>query len=158
MIMTHINTNPSEEDQGGFPSQSDRVVLDYLNTLAVIQDDGIHKRLQKELICAYVSLEKRADGLLKNTLPEPVAEEIKETGRFLPRSYDSSILFTDLAGFTRLAARTMGKKLIELLDCLFRGIDDLVARFQGTKIKTIGDACLAVFGAPLPYPERGDGD
>ena len=54
-------------DRGG----SDQVVLlGYLNSLAVNQDDEVQKKLLGELIQEYVLLEKRVDGLLKNTLPE----------------------------------------------------------------------------------------
>jgi len=133
---------------------SDPVILDYLNAVAVIQDDGIQKRLQNELIREYVMLEKRVDSLLKNTLPEMVANEIKDSGRFAPRSYDCTILFCDIAGFTRLAESISGEVLIELLDSLFRGMDDLLVNFRGTKIKTIGDAYMAVFGAPHAYADH----
>jgi class 3 adenylate cyclase len=133
---------------------SDHALLDYLNSVAVIQDDEIQKRLQKELIREYVILEKRVDGLLKNTLPEMVANEIKYGGRFTPRLYECTILFSDIVGFTRLAESIPGEALIELLDSLFREMDDLVARFKGTKIKTIGDAYMAVFGAPLAYEDH----
>ncbi len=50
-----------------------RLMLEYLHGVAVIQDDNIQKRLLEELIRGYVVLEKRVDGLLKNTLPEMVA-------------------------------------------------------------------------------------
>ncbi len=133
---------------------NDQIVLEYLHSVAVIQDDDIQKRLLEELIRGYVLLEKRVDDLLKNTLPEMVANEIKDRGRFTPRPYDCTILFSDIAGFTRLAERISGEGLIELLDCLFRGIDELVARFRGTKIKTIGDAYMAVFGAPREYDDH----
>jgi adenylate cyclase len=133
---------------------NDQVLLDYLNSVAVIQDDYIQKRLLGELIREYVILEKRVDGLLKNTLPEMVANEIKYGGRFAPRPYHCTILFSDIAGFTQLAERISGEVLIELLDQLFRGMDDLVARFRGTKIKTIGDAYMVVFGAPLEYEDH----
>ena len=133
-------------DRGG----SDQVVLlGYLNSLAVNQDDEVQKKLLGELIQEYVLLEKRVDGLLKNTLPEMVANEIKYEGRFAPRSCQCSILFSDIVGFTRLAESISAEVLIELLDGLFRGVDDLILRFGGTKIKTIGDAYMAVFGAPL---------
>lgn len=122
--------------------------MGYLDSLAVIQDDGVQKRLQQELIREYVSLEKKVDGLLKNTLPEMVAEEIKSSGRFTPRSCECTILFADIVGFTRLAEKVSGSRLIELLDNLFSGMDDLVLACRGTKIKTIGDAYMAVFGAP----------
>ena len=130
---------------------NDQVLLDYLNSVATIQDDGIQKRLLSELIRKYVILERRVDDLLKNTLPETVADEIKYGGRFVPRSLDCTILFSDIAGFTRLAERISGEMLIELLDGLFRGMDDLAVIFRGTKIKTIGDAYMVVFGAPVAY-------
>jgi len=61
------------------------LLRDYLGSLATIEDDAIQKRLLKELIQEYVILEKRVDSLLKNTLPENVAEEMKFAGRFSPR-------------------------------------------------------------------------
>jgi class 3 adenylate cyclase len=132
----------------------EEVVLDYLHSVATIQDDGIQKRLLEELIRGYVVLEKRVDGLLKNTLPETVANEIKYAGKFLPHPYECTILFADIAGFTQLAERMSGEELIELLDRLFRGMDDLVVSFKGTKVKTIGDAYMAVFGAPIEYDDH----
>lgn len=141
------------QDIHGFRA-SDLVTLDCLDSIAMIQDDGIQKRLQKELIRQYVLLEKRVDSLLKNTLPEMVANEIKHGGRFAPRSYDCTILFSDIVGFTRLAESMSGELLIELLDGLFKGMDDLVMKFKGTKIKTIGDAYMAVFGAPHAYADH----
>jgi len=125
------------------------VMLGYLDSLATIDDDRLQKRLLKELIRSYVMLEKRVDMLLKNTLPETVAEEIKYENRFAPRTYTCTILFSDFAGFTRLAEKIPGEKLIEALDRLFTGFDQIVDRHKGTKIKTIGDAYMAVFGAPI---------
>ncbi|MEW6670994.1 MAG: adenylate/guanylate cyclase domain-containing protein [Thermodesulfobacteriota bacterium] len=124
------------------------LVLDHLNALAIIEDDAIQKMLLKDLIKNYVSLERRVDTLLKNTLPEMVAEEIKYEGKFYSRTYECTILFSDFAGFTRLAERMSGEILIETLNTLFTGFDELTSRFSGTKIKTIGDAYMAVFGAP----------
>jgi adenylate cyclase len=132
----------------------DQVILDYLHSVAAIHDDRIQKRLLEELIREYVFLEKRVDDLLKNTLPETVANEIKYGGRFVPRPYDCTILFSDIAGFTKLAESIPGETLIELLDRLFKGMDDLVVSFHGTKIKTIGDAYMAVFGAPIEYADH----
>lgn len=133
---------------------NDRVVQGYLQSVATAQDERVQKRLLEELIRGYVVLEQRVDGLLKNTLPETVANEIKYAGKFLPHPYDCTILFSDIAGFTILAERIPGEVLIELLDSLFRGMDDLVVSFKGTKVKTIGDAYMAVFGAPVPYDDH----
>ncbi|MCG6536261.1 MAG: LuxR C-terminal-related transcriptional regulator, partial [Syntrophales bacterium LBB04] len=132
----------------------DQIILDYLASVANLEDDRIQKRLLEELIREYVVLEKRVDSLLKNTLPETVANDIKYGGKFMPRPYDCTILFSDIAGFTRLAESISGDLLIDFLDRLFQGMDELVTGFKGTKIKTIGDAYMAVFGAPCAYEDH----
>jgi class 3 adenylate cyclase len=131
---------------GGLQDQAN---LDYLDAMATIQDSSVQKRLLSKLIREYVILEKRVDSLLKNTLPTVVADEIKYRGNFPPRPYDCTILFSDIIGFTQMAERISGEELIELLNCFFEEIDDLIERFRGTKVKTIGDAYMAVFGAPV---------
>lgn len=128
----------------------DALLRDYLDGVAVIQDDRIQKRLLSQLIQGYVALEQRVDGLLKNTLPASVVDEIKDSGRFSPRACHCTILFSDIVGFTALAEHLSGESLIGLLDGLIQGMDDLVLAFGGTKVKTIGDAYMAVFGAPQP--------
>jgi class 3 adenylate cyclase len=124
------------------------LVLDQLDSIATKEDDELQKKLLKELVQNYVRLEKKVDSLLKNTLPETVAEEIKYEGHFSPRHYNCTILFSDFVGFTRLAEKISGKILIENLNKLFTGFDELIVQHMGTKIKTIGDAYMAVFGAP----------
>ncbi len=125
------------------------LMRDYLDALATVEDDRLQKQLLKELIHSYVMLEKRVDGLLKNTLPETVAEEIKYENGFVPRNYTCTILFSDFAGFTRLAEKISGEQLINTLHSLFTGFDQIIDTHGGTKIKTIGDAYMAVFGAPI---------
>jgi class 3 adenylate cyclase len=127
------------------------LLLDHLESLATIEDDRLQKRLLKEVIHKYVLLEKRVDSLLKNTLPEAVAEEIKYEDGFSPRSYECTILFSDFVGFTRLAEKISGEILIKTLDRIFTEFDRIVGHYKGTKIKTIGDAYMAVFGAPIPF-------
>jgi len=133
---------------------TETLLLRHLESLATIDDDALQKRLLKELIRSYVALEKRVDSLLKNTLPAAVAEEIKYEGRFLPRTYQCTILFTDFVGFTALAEIIPRNTLIETLNEIFTAFDDRINYFKGTKIKTIGDAYMAVFGAPIEYDEH----
>ena len=130
------------------------LLLTYLESLATIDDDGIQKRFLKELIQGYVALEKRVDSLLKNTLPATVAEELKYESRYRPRAYNCTILFTDFIGFTRLTEVISGTVLIETLHTIFTEFDEQMAYFKGTKIKTIGDAYMAVFGAPIEYKDH----
>lgn len=133
---------------------TEALLLRHLESLATIDDDALQKRLLKELIRSYVALEKRVDSLLKNTLPATVAEEIKYEDRFLPRTYQCTILFTDFVGFTAIAETIPRTALIETLNVIFTKFDDQINCFKGTKIKTIGDAYMAVFGAPIEYDEH----
>ena len=61
-----------DADLDSIPSR--RLLLDYLESLATIEDDHLQKQLLGELIHRYVILEKRVDSLLKNTLPEAVSD------------------------------------------------------------------------------------
>lgn len=130
-------------------SSTEKLSNDFIAALATLEDSAIQKRLLQDLIEKYVDLEKRVDGLLRNTLPESVAEEIKFNGTYPAREFAGTIFFSDCAGFTRLAEKMSSKKLIQRLHVLFSGIDVIMERYGGTKIKTIGDSYMAVFGAPI---------
>lgn len=67
----------------------------------------------------YVWLEKRVNALLKNTLPAAVAGEIQVEGRFSPRIYFCTILFSDFVSFIQLAENLSMEKLIETLHLVF---------------------------------------
>ncbi|MFH1983519.1 MAG: adenylate/guanylate cyclase domain-containing protein [Pseudomonadota bacterium] len=133
---------------------SQSLLLEHLESLATIDDGILQKRVLKEVIRSYVSLERRVDALLKNTLPASVAEAIKFEGRFVPRRYRCSILFTDFVGFTHICEAVSSDTTVEMLGTVFTAFDDIVSRHHGTKIKTIGDAYMAVFGAPESRPDH----
>jgi adenylate cyclase len=91
----------------------------------------------------------RSEELLRDILPERIAEELKAEGRVRPRYYDSvTILFTDFEGFTRLSEHLEPRALIEELDEHFSVFDDIVTRHGLEKLKTIGDAYMCVAGLP----------
>lgn len=91
----------------------------------------------------------RSDGLLKNILPDEVAEELKEFGKAKARDFEkATILFTDFKGFTSLAEKLTASELVAELDTCFRAFDEITTRYNLEKIKTIGDAYMAVGGIP----------
>ena len=91
----------------------------------------------------------RSESLLHNILPVTVATELKDTGKATARRFASvSVLFADFKGFSRLAARLEPEDLVNLLDEAFRALDDIMERHGLEKIKTIGDAYMAVCGLP----------
>ena len=91
----------------------------------------------------------RTDELLANILPPAVADELKKNGKVLPKyNPAATILFTDFKGFTLLAERTEPAALIGLLDQYFIALDEIVSRLGLEKLKTVGDAYMAVAGVP----------
>ncbi|HKZ81553.1 MAG TPA: adenylate/guanylate cyclase domain-containing protein [Pyrinomonadaceae bacterium] len=93
---------------------------------------------------------RKSDQLLRNVLPESIAVELKQTERVRPVDYQSaSVLFTDFVGFTQIAEHFTPQQLIEELDSCFSQFDQIAGKHKLEKIKTIGDAYMAVGGVPV---------
>ncbi len=94
---------------------------------------------------------KRSDELLLNILPEEVAEELKEKGRADAKHFDQvTVLFTDFKGFTQLSELLTPTELVAEINHCFSAFDHIMLKHQVEKIKTIGDAYMAVGGIPTP--------
>src|SRR6185295_934902 len=92
----------------------------------------------------------RTDTLLLNVLPKLVAQELKEKGSVTPRHYPIvSVLFADLAGFTKISKGLNANDLLGELSNLFIGMDTIVERHNMEKIKTLGDGYMAAGGIPV---------
>jgi class 3 adenylate cyclase len=98
----------------------------------------------------------RSDGLLLNTFPEAIVEQLKTASgdRIAQRFDEVSVMFVDAVGSTEQAARATPEAFTDALDDLFRRFDRLVERHGLEKIKTIGDAYVAVAGAPIPFADH----
>lgn len=94
---------------------------------------------------------RKSDTLLRNVLPETIAQELKQNDRVKPLEYENaSVLFTDFVGFTGIAENFTPQQLIEELDNCFRRFDQIAKGHKLEKIKTIGDSYMAVGGIPVP--------
>lgn len=99
---------------------------------------------QKEII---EEERKKSEELLLNILPEASIKELKETGKSTPRNHEMvSIIFVDFKGFTMTAASIPSDQLINELNEIFYRFDEIIEQNKIEKIKTIGDAYLAVSG------------
>jgi class 3 adenylate cyclase/tetratricopeptide (TPR) repeat protein len=68
-----------------------------------------------------------------------------------------TVLFADLAGYTRMTRELGAETMHDITDRFFGLADDVIERFGGTIDKHIGDCVMAVFGAPVAHgndPER----
>jgi class 3 adenylate cyclase len=93
----------------------------------------------------------RSEHLLLNILPAEVAEELKEKGSAETKLFDNvTVLFTDFKDFTHLSERLAPDALVAELHHCFKAFDEIMAAHGIEKIKTIGDAYMAVSGLPTP--------
>lgn len=98
---------------------------------------------------------ERADRLLHSILPWAVAERLKAGPQVIADTHASvTVLFADLAGFTELTARSGPREVVDLLDEIFACFDRLAVAHGVEKIKTIGDAWMAVAGLPAARPDH----
>jgi class 3 adenylate cyclase len=97
---------------------------------------------------ATLQVEKdRSENLLLNILPAEVAEELKQNGEAKARDFDMvTVIFTDFKGFTQTSEKLTANELVDELNYCFKGFDNIMEKFGIEKIKTIGDAYMAVGG------------
>ena len=92
----------------------------------------------------------RSESLLLNILPAEVAEELKDKGTADAKLFDEvTVLFTDFKGFTTVSERLSPQQLVDELHACFSAFDNIMHKHGIEKIKTVGDAYLAVCGLPI---------
>ncbi len=97
----------------------------------------------------------KAERLLLNVLPAPIAHRLKEGEHAIADSFpDVTVLFGDLVDFTTLSMFRVPAEMVNLLNEVFSTFDHLAGKHGLEKIKTIGDAYMAVSGLPTPRPDH----
>jgi adenylate cyclase len=98
---------------------------------------------------------ERVEKLLLNIMPKSVYEEMKEYGTTTPQRFESaSVLMLDFVDFTEMAVSHDPTALISELNDIFSAFDRIVELFGCERIKTIGDAYMAVSGIPEESPDH----
>ncbi|MCL2935617.1 MAG: response regulator [Trichodesmium sp. MAG_R02] len=93
--------------------------------------------------------QEKSESLLLNILPAPIAQRLKQGEKTIADSFSEvTVLFADLVGFTKISANLSPAELVELLNMIFSGFDQLAEKYGLEKIKTIGDAYMVVGGLP----------
>ncbi|MEJ2153011.1 MAG: adenylate/guanylate cyclase domain-containing protein [Gemmatimonadota bacterium] len=92
---------------------------------------------------------ERAEKLLLNIMPRKVYEEIESFGVATPQRFESaSVLMLDFVDFTEMTIAQDPTGLISELNEIFTAFDFIVERHNCERIKTVGDAYIAVSGVP----------
>jgi adenylate cyclase len=84
-------------------------------------------------------------------LPAHVVEQIVESPDSLKLggvTQEISVLFADVVGFTTMSSKSHPEQIVEMLNRLFSVLTEIVFQNGGTLDKYIGDAIMALFGAP----------
>jgi class 3 adenylate cyclase len=96
-----------------------------------------------------------SERLLLNVLPRSIAERLKDDAGVIADSHDDvTVLFADVVDFTPFTERTAPERVVGVLDEIFSAFDRLAEGLGVEKIKTIGDAYMAVAGLPDPRPDH----
>jgi adenylate cyclase len=118
------------------------------------------KAREQELLDVTKQLEQAmldSERLLLNVLPRPVAERLKRHNGVIADSFpEVTVLFADLVDFTTLSARISPAEVVALLNDVFSSFDRLAEKHGLEKIKTIGDAYMAVGGLPTPRDDHAE--
>jgi class 3 adenylate cyclase len=111
---------------------------------------------ERERILDALRVEQdRSERLLLNVLPAAIAQRLKKQPGAIAEGFRSvTVLFADIVGFTVFAEAREPDEVVAVLNELFSGFDELADRYGVEKIKTIGDAYMAVAGLPLPRTDH----
>jgi adenylate cyclase len=98
---------------------------------------------------------EQSERLLLNILPQAIAERLKKSNSTIAESFEEvTVMFADLVDFTKYSAQTSPTELVEMLNVIFSTFDQLAQQHHVEKIKTIGDAYMAVAGLPTPCSDH----
>ena len=129
---------------------SDRSVIDSLYIQGAVTTFGL---IAASVYYAFRLVERakaETESLLRNILPDSVVDRLKTTpGTAVADSFEeATVLFCDISGFVPLARKLGAAETVRLLNRMVSSFDALATRHGVEKIKTIGDAYMAVAGVP----------
>ncbi len=100
-----------------------------------------------------ISQEKRMKTTLYRYMTPSVADRVMALGEdvlMVGERKDVTVLFSDIRGYTTLTEKLKAAEVVSMLNEYFETMVEAVFHCEGTLDKFIGDALMAVFGAPLP--------
>lgn len=156
IMCTGINTS-SENLQTAFESgvvdfirkPIDKMeLISRVNSMLKLSESYQTIKKQKEEIEAE---KEKSDKLLLNILPQKIANDLKEFGKTEPELFkEVTVFYSDIVDFTAKTLKIPSNILLNELNDIIKGFDAIIDKHHCEKIKTVGDAYVAVCGLPIP--------
>ena len=131
--------------------------LDLLTALANYAAVAVERA---RLNAKIVAEEKKRERLGRFLSPQVTARIIAATSESqsaalgVPEEREVTVLFADIVGFTRMSESMSAPAVALILNDYLSRMTDVIFKYEGTLDKYIGDAIMAVFGAPLDMPDH----
>jgi len=103
------------------------------------------------IIVEDITEAKRVQGAMRRFMTQEVVDQImgRDDELLFGAACQASVLFADIRNFTSLAERLSPRDTVDMLNDIFTELFEAVAANDGVLDKFIGDALMAVYGAPL---------
>lgn len=135
-------------------------IINLLSSQAAIsiQNAQLYNTLEQKVAQrtqALAAERAKSERLLHNIFPASIVERLKENEKDIADGFDEvTVMFCDIVQFTSLSSQISPSQLVKFLNQIFSEFDDLCELHQLEKIKTVGDAYIAVGGLPGSPPDH----
>lgn len=128
-------------------------------TIATLTEklDSLKAQQKEAPACAVLTAPEELLAKIQSYIPKELAEKIRAIGRIENERRQVTVMFADLSGFTALSDRLDPEEVMEIVNAALKEWAEAVYEYEGYIDKFIGDAIMAVFGAPIAHeddPER----
>lgn len=116
---------------------------------------SLHNLQLVETVREKDAMRERFERLVTPSLAAQIADGSLTVDR-QGRVREVSVLFSDIRGFTAMSEQQTATEVVELLNTYFEDMVDIVFEYEGTLDKFMGDAVMAIFGAPADQHDHAE--
>ena len=120
--------------------------------------DANDQRIGSMIVIEDITEERRVRATMARYMSKEVTDQLLAAGEaeLIGKDQEVSVLFSDVRGFTGLSERLGAQDTVSLLNAYFTVMVDVILEHGGLLDKYIGDAMMALFGAPFPSNHDAD--